>query len=486
MTEAEPLHFQSLSSICRQLKSGALSSVNLTGYIFQRIEKLDAQTLSFARLLKESALQTAAQRDAQRAQGLPLGPLHGAPIAIKDLLYTQGITTASGTLVMQDFSPSFDATVVARLEKAGAVIIGKTQLTEGAFGQHHPAIAPPINPWDKSAWSGVSSSGSGVSVAAGLAFAALGSDTGGSIRFPSACCGLVGLKPTYGLVSLYGAFPLANSLDHIGPMTRSVEDAARMLSVIAGYDKNDPTSVDAPVANYLADMISLSDVHTSTFDFSQVRVGIDWDYVTDGVDKEVVDVIRTKVNDLAGLGAQICPISMPAGYKILASGWVLTTGRECAKAHAEFFPAKKALYGPDLSALIELGNRVSEADYAHLQAVRQQFTVQMEEALADIDVMISPCMPIATPDTLAMMPAIQPKEGQADFLTFTAPFDYSGHPSLTLPAGLNTQGRPKAYQLVASRLDERTLLRVGYMVEQSLSSLSYPDLDGQTSGGPTL
>ena len=154
------------------------------------------------------------------SQGDALGPLHGVPIAIKDLLFTKDAVTASGTEVMKDFRADFDATVVTRLREAGAVIIGKTQLTEGAYGSHHPSIKAPLNPWSADAWSGVSSSGSGVAVAAGLAFAALGSDTGGSIRFPSACNGLVGLKPTYGRVSLHGAFPLANSLDHIGPMTR--------------------------------------------------------------------------------------------------------------------------------------------------------------------------------------------------------------------------------------------------------------------------
>lgn len=471
MTDDQPVHFQSLSHICRQLKSGALSCVALTEYMFERIHSLDAQTLSFARLLKEQALSSAAARDAAQAQGQPLGPLHGVPIAIKDLLYTKGIATASGTLVMQDFLPTFDATVVTLLENAGAVIIGKTQLTEGAFGHHHPSITAPINPWDKLAWSGVSSSGSGVSVAAGLAFASLGSDTGGSIRFPSASCGLVGLKPSYGRVSLYGAFPLAGSLDHIGPMTRSVEDAARMLSVISGYDAQDPGSLDAPVPNYMSALTT-----ENSQDFNGIRIGVDWDYVTGGVEPEVSEVIRFTTKALSELGAEIVPVTMPASYKVLASSWVATTGVECAKAHSEFYPQQKALYGPDLAALIDLGLRVSDADYAQLEGIRLDFTDQMEHILRAVDVMISPCMPIATPDQLTMAEGIQPEESQADFLTFTAPFDYSGHPTLTMPSALNAKGRPLSFQLVAKNLDEANLLKVGHMIEQNSPKIAYPEL----------
>ncbi|MFQ3346748.1 MAG: amidase [Candidatus Azotimanducaceae bacterium] len=476
MTDHESLHFQSLSSICRQLKSGALSSVTLTQYMFERIHKLTGQTLSFARLLEEQALATAAARDEARAQGQPLGALHGVPIAIKDLLYTKDIATASGTIVMQDFHPTFDATVVTLLEQAGAVIIGKTQLTEGAFGHHHPDIPAPINPWDKRAWSGVSSSGSGVSVAAGLAFAALGSDTGGSIRFPSASCGLVGLKPTYGRVSLHGAFPLAGSLDHIGPMTRSVEDAARMLSVMAGYDENDAGSVDTKVPDYLSQIVASN---SADLDFSDTRIGVDWDYVSNGVEPEVSQVIRDTIDALSKLGAEICPVVMPESYKILAAGWVVTTGVECAKAHREFYPQQKAKYGPDLAALIELGLRTTAEDYALLEHVRRDFTEQMEQILEQVDVMISPCMPIATPD-IEVMSELSPEEGQADFLTFTAPFDYSGHPTLTLPSALNASGRPASFQLVAVKMGEANLLKVGSMIEQSLPRLSYPELD-QTS-----
>ena len=260
-----------------------MSSAELNEYMVSRIVDNDERLKSYALLMIESAAQQAAQLDADRAAGKPLGPLHGVPIAIKDLLFTRGVATASGTLVMRDFKPDYDATVVTRLRDAGAVIVGKTQLTEGAFGAHHPDIDPPKNPYNSEHWPGVSSSGSGVAVAAGLAFGALGTDTGGSIRFPSAACGLVGIKPTYGRVSRYGAFALAESLDHIGPMCRTVEDAARMLEVIAGQDANDPTSLAQPVPNYVA---------AAGEPLGKLIIGVDWQYASSGVDAEVVAALR--------------------------------------------------------------------------------------------------------------------------------------------------------------------------------------------------
>ena len=237
------LAYQTLAATCRQIKSGAISAERVTANLLERIQALDPMLKSYARV-SEDALEQAQRLDDQQSRGEALGALHGVPIAIKDLIFIEGEIAASGTLVMAHHRPDYTATVAQRLADAGAVIIGRTQLTEGAFGSHHPQIAPPKNPYDLSAWPGVSSSGSGVAVAAGLAYGALGSDTGGSIRFPSASCGLVGIKPTYGRVSRYGVFPLAESLDHIGPMTRSVEDAARLLSVMSGADGNDPTALE--------------------------------------------------------------------------------------------------------------------------------------------------------------------------------------------------------------------------------------------------
>ena len=458
-----PLHAQSLSSLCRQLKSGALSSLEVTRSMLRRCEEHDSSYLSYARLLRDSALAEARACDDARQRGEPLGVLHGVPIAIKDLLFTKGIDTASGTDVMRDFKPDYDATVVTRLRAAGAVIIGKTQLTEGAYGSHHPLIAAPVNPWSSDAWSGVSSSGSGVAVAAGLAYAALGSDTGGSIRFPSACNGLVGLKPTYGRVSLYGAFPLANSLDHIGPMTRSVEDAARVLQAIAGFDPQDSNSADEPVPAYLPYLQPSNE---------PVIVGIDETYISAGVPESVTQVL-TDALARAGTNVEVRKITIPASYYELAVDWGKTCAVECLQAHANLYPEQAQRYGPGLTWLLELGRTVPADEYAHLQTLRSQFRTELDAVLAEVDVLLAPSMPVAAPSVAQMeQGGLEPES--APFLSFTAPFDYSGHPTLNIPAGVDYNGLPQSVQLIAARFNESGLLAAGAMFERVLGPLSYP------------
>ena len=454
------LHYATLTEVCQRMKSGELSSLQVTGHLLERIETLDGTLHSYARIMADQALAAAQQRDDDRRAGKPLGALHGVPVAVKDLLNTQGVITASGTRVMRDYVPESNANVVDRLQQAGAVIIGKTQLTEGAFSDHHPDIEAPKNPWDADYWPGVSSSGSGVSVAAGLAYGALGSDTGGSIRFPSASCGVVGIKPTFGRVSKHGAFPLAESLDHIGPMTRCVADAARMLQVIAGHDAADPTTLTDPVPNYglaLADGVR------------GMRVGVDWAYVESGVEPAVVDAVREAIRVFAELGATVHEVVMPSAYRELVEGWAQTCGVECARAHGAYYPARRDDYGGALAALIRLGLRTSDADYRQLEDTRRQFRAQFDSLMESVDAVIAPCMP-GLPPTLASMDerlATQ-RPDQADMLTFTAPFDYSGHPTITLPAGLAANGLPKALQLVGRHLGEPALLQLGSAFERAV------------------
>jgi amidase len=459
------LHYMSLTEVGRHIKSGELSAVQVTEALLARIAALEPELRSFARVLPEQALATAAERDRDRAAGRPLGPLHGVPIAIKDLLDTRGIVTASGTKVMGSYVPAEDATVVARLKAAGAVIIGKVQLTEGAFAVHHPDIEPPRNPWNTDVWTGVSSSGSGVAVAAGLAFGALGTDTGGSIRFPSASCGLVGIKPTYGRVSRRGAFALADSLDHIGPMTRTVEDAARVLRVIAGHDTRDSTSLSDPVPDYAA-MIGER--------LAGLRIGIDWRYVTEGVDEPVVETVREGLDLLVDLGARVLEMRMPDTIDELITGWNLTCGVECARAHARYYPAQKEAYGPVLAALIERGRRATPAEYQALELTRARFRDALDRVLEGVDLIIAPCMPMLPPDVAAMNAAASSESGRVDAITFTAPFNYSGHPTITLPAGLAPGRLPKAFQLVGRRLGEPTLIRAGAAYEHALGFAEYP------------
>lgn len=460
------LHYASLSDVCARIKSGELSSGQVTTAQLARISELDPRLHAYVRVLEEGALEQAAALDARRQAGAPLGALHGVPIALKDLFFTRGIATASGTRVMADFVPDTDATVVTRLREAGAVIIGKTQLTEGAFGVHHPDVEAPRNPWNPDHWPGVSSSGSGVAVAAGLAYGALGSDTGGSIRFPAACCGIVGIKPTYGRVSRHGAFPLAESLDHVGPMTRSVADAARMLQVLAGPDPRDPTSLPDPVPNYSA---ALDD------GIRGLVLGVDWDYVSEGVEDTVVETVQEAVSVFEALGADVREVRLPATYRRLVNEWGITCAVECARAHRHYYPARKSEYGLVLAGLIELGLRPPPGAYESLAELRLRFRTELNALLEEVELLIAPCMPMLPPTVAEMARQSEAiASGAADFITFTAPFDYSGHPTLTLPAGLTGNGLPKSFQLIGRWLGEARMIQAGRAYERAVDFDRHP------------
>lgn len=468
MTQSPPVPdcYVSLTEAARRIKSGQWSARWLTETQLTRIQECEPRLHSYARLRAEQALETAAALDVKQAEGAPLGLLHGVPIAIKDLLFLQGEIAASGTTVMQDYRPDYSATVVERLQRAGAVIIGQTQLTEGAFGLHHPALKAPVNPWGADHWPGVSSSGSGVAVSAGLAFGALGTDTGGSIRFPAACCGLVGIKPSYGRVSRYGAWPLAPSLDHIGPLARNVADAARILQVIAGADRNDESSSELTVPNYIA---------LGAEDLAKVTVGIDWSYVSQDIDDSVVALMREVCELLQQLGATVKTVNMPAHTRTLVECWSETCGVEAARAHAQYYPERQDEYGPALRSLLEIGLNTSPERYQELEEVRVQFTRNLNSVFEQIDLLLTPALPGPVPTLAAAEGAATDDSQRADYLTFTAPFDYSGHPTLSLPAGLEvvadaTDVRlPRALQLVGRPFGEAALISAGLSLESALN-----------------
>src|SRR4029077_5347016 len=275
MNDLDDLHFLEIAEVSRLLATRTVSALELTEQMLRRVERVDPTLKSYALVTPELALAQAKEADRLIGRGPLLSQLHGMPIAVKDLCVTKGVKTAAGMPLHRDFVPSYDATVVRRLRDTGAVLLGKLQLTEGAFPDHHPASPPPVNPWHADHWSGASSSGSGVATAAGLCFGSLGSDTGGSIRFPSAANGTTGLKPTWGRVSRHGCFELAASLDHIGPMCRSAVDAGIVLGAIAGADPNDPTASQLPVPDYLRELDR---------ELRSVRIGLDERYAFEGVE----------------------------------------------------------------------------------------------------------------------------------------------------------------------------------------------------------
>src|SRR5271167_2969759 len=303
------LHYLELTEIARRLHAREISPVEATTAQLARIERLDGALKSYAHMMAQAALIRARAAEAEIMRGEIRGPLHGVPIAVKDLCWTQGVPTAAGMAIYKDFRPTADATVVRKLYAAGAVILGKLQLTESAYADHHPNVTPPRNPWNADAWPGASSSGSGVATAAGLCYGSLGSDTGGSIRFPSAANGVTGLKPTWGRVSRYGVFELAASLDHIGPMARSAADCGAILGVIAGEDPKDTTTLPGGPSDYLA---GLDD------GIRGLRIGYDPVWAETAVDEQTVAVVKAARETLASLGATIVEIKAPDSKVVLA------------------------------------------------------------------------------------------------------------------------------------------------------------------------
>jgi amidase len=449
------LHYLSLDEVARRLKARKLTSVEATQAILDRIDKVDPRLKSYATLTPERALADAARLDAETAAGKSRGPLHGVPIAVKDLCNTAGVPTAAGMTIHRNHVPAKDATVVARLKQAGAVILGKLQMTEGAYGLHHPEIVPPVNPWNAAYWTGVSSSGSGVATAAGLCFASLGSDTGGSIRFPSTMNGLSGLKPTWGRVSRAGVFPLAESLDHVGPMCRSALDAALVLGVIAGADADDPTASPLPVPDYAA---SIGASVTGR------RLGVPKNLL--GMDADSQRAFDGAAATFKTAGAILVDVALPE-LDEAALKWLPLCGVEAALAHEATFPARRAEYGLEFAALIDLGRGLSALDLGKLQLLRARVKGEIERLLATVDLLLMPVMGVATPSLAAMKAAGRTPETVASRLRYTAPFDMSGHPTLTLPGGVTSEGVPVGFQIVGRAFDEAAILAAGHAFQQA-------------------
>jgi amidase len=455
-----------LSSVATSIEKRETSPLALTREILERIERLDGRLHAYFTVTAKRALEDALKAEAEIAAGRYRGPLHGVPIGIKDLCDTSGVKTTAGTRVMAGRIPERDATVVARLRKAGAVILGKLATTEGAYAEHHPDYVPPVNPWNPGMWTGVSSSGSGVATAAGLCFASLGSDTGGSIRFPSAMNGVVGLKPTHGRVPLRGVFPMATSLDHVGPICRTVLDAAIVLAAIAGRDDEDPTSSCKPTEDYVAAARAPIDATRDRLQVLKgIRVGTLAPGATADLDPDVCHAVRRAVGQLADLGADVVEIALPSQAEELAASWVVTCGVEMLVAHHEYFPSRADDYGPSLRMLLEMARAIPATEYARMHIVRIGFANDLERLFDCVDVIACPSIGVLPPAGLSMLdPNAVSMMGRA--MRFTAPFDYSGSPTISLPCGVGAaNGVPLSLQLVGRHFEEASLLRVGAAYE---------------------
>lgn len=440
-----------ISELAALLHARKLSPVELTTAMLERIGRLDSRLHAYARLTPELALAQARDAEQMIAQRRILGPLHGVPIGLKDLLYTKGIVSAAGMPLHAGFVPAYDATVVARLRDAGSITLGKLEMTEGAFADHHPGITVPVNPWHADHWPGASSSGSGVATAAGLCFGSIGTDTGGSIRYPAAANGVTGLKPTWGRVSVNGAYELAASLDHIGTICRSAADCGAMLGLIAGADPRDPGSLSAPVPDYLA-----GDVHA----LGDLRIGIDEKYNTRGVDAPMRATTEGAADVLRRLGAELRRVDFPDPADVIRD-WPAACSVETAVAHEATFPSRRAAYGPGLAGFIDAGLAVSALELHRVWLRRRAFAGRLAALFETIDLLLIPAQPMAAPTNAQMATLGTDPEGFARLVTFSAPFNMSGSPTITLPAGFTTEGLPVAVQLVARHLGEGTLVRAG-------------------------
>ena len=452
----EDLHFETLTRISELIRSRAISSVEVTRALLDRIAQLDGKYRSYATVLADRAMSRAAAADAETAKGVWRGPLHGVPIAVKDLCFTEFGRTTGGTMIRKNWTPDHNATVVDRLEQGGAVILGKLKMTEGAYTSHHPDDPSPLNPWNRDHWVGSSSTGSGVATAAGLCYGSLGSDTGGSIRFPSATCGLTGIKPTWGRVSRYGVFALAASLDHIGPMTRSAGDAGAILGVIAGADPNDPTALQAPVPDYLAA------VHQG---IRGVTIGVDRSYNGDGIDPEVVAAVEEAERVLLSLGARIREIAFPPTVKLLR-GWIPLCSVETAIAHKETYPVHAQDYGPALAQLIDQGRGLTGMELGEIYHERLDFSGRLAALFEDVELLLMPTMPVTVPNLSRMAEYGADPDVLLRILRFTAPFDFSGSPTITLPSGIDRLGIPLSLQLIGRHVSEDLLCRAGHAFQQ--------------------
>jgi len=454
---ANELCFLSISQLAEQIKTRTVSPVEATRAYLDRIQALDAKLNSYITVTAERALQEARTAEEQIRSGTYLGPLHGVPLAHKDIIATKGIKTTCASKVLKDAVPDYDATVIERLRAAGSILLGKLNMNEFATITPSPYFGRVNNPWNLAHNPGGSSSGSGVAVAAGLCAGSLGTDTGGSIRIPAAFCGIVGLKATHGRISLFGVTPLSWSLDHVGPMTRTVKDAALMLQALAGHNAHDLGASEAPVSDYTTKL---------TGDIKGLRLGIPARFFPDYTDPEVKNAFAAAVKVLIGLGAQVEEITLPSLDEAWPTAQVIMNG-EANVWHEPYLQTQAEDYAPQVRKFLERGKPTLATDYVKAQRAKARLRQEMLTALAGVDVLLTPGELIPPLPHDARSATINGREVSlmAALISATCPFNLTGQPALTLPCGFTTSGLPIALQIVGKPFDETTVLRVGHAYE---------------------
>ena len=442
----------------RRLREGSLTSEELTRACFRCIDQLEYKLSAFITITREQALTTASQLDAELNKGRDRGPLHGIPIVHKDLYDTAGVATTEGSEFFRNRVPTEDATVVRKLRAAGAVMLGKTNLNEFAAGLSgtNKAFGDIHNPWDLARSAGGSSSGTGAAIAAGYCLAGTGTDTGGSIRIPASWCGIVGIRPTFGLVSLAGVFPRAYSLDCGGPLARTVADVAIMLNAMVGYDPRYKYSIRAPKEDYT---VALNK------GMRGLRVGIIDNYTFRDVDKEVADAVQLAVDKLASLGAEIKTVKIPLlGGTLDYSSLFNILLYEFNQILGDQYRAtknNKELFGPIVQANIAKGETISKETYEKVLAERPKKIAEFKQVFGEVDALITPTMPMVAPPILAGG-EIYDRGRQ-----FLIPFSFLGLPSISVPCGFSPDGMPIGLLIVGNDLQEGLLMRIAAAYEAS-------------------
>ena len=475
------LHKLSLCELQKKFTAGEVTAVEIVRAYFLRIGQVESKIKAFVTQTKDATLQQAAGLDARLKGWRKTMPLTGMPLAIKDNLCTEGVTTTCSSRMLQHFIPPYDATVIAKLRAQDYILLGKTNLDEFAMGSstEHSAFGPSRNPWNLHCVPGGSSGGSAAAVAADECVAALGSDTGGSIRQPAAFCGVVGLKPTYGRVSRYGLVAFASSLDQVGPITKDVADAALLLGAIAGHDPMDSTSADLPVPDYTKAL--------KKKDLKKLTVGVPVEFFAEGLDPEVDQAVRAAIEELKDLGGTIKEIHLPRTDAAVAVYYVIATA-EASSNLARYDGVKFGLraketkdlldlytrtrqegFGPEVKRRIMLGTYALssgyyDAYYGKAQAVRTLICQDFRTAFNEVDLIVTPVTPT---------PAFRLGEKSEDPLQmylsdiYTISINLAGVPAISVPCGFSKAGLPIGMQLIGRAFEEETLLRAAHAYEQS-------------------
>jgi aspartyl-tRNA(Asn)/glutamyl-tRNA(Gln) amidotransferase subunit A len=464
VTETVQLTLEDAAALVRDRR---VSPSELTEACLARIEAVEPRLNAFVTVTRDLARAQAREATAEIKSGRYRGPLHGIPVAVKDLFATQGIRTTAGSRILADWIPDEDATVVRKLREAGAVLLGKLGMHEFAYGVSsvNPHFGDVHNPWDATKIPGGSSGGSAVAVTAGEAYATLGSDTGGSIRIPASLCGCVGLKPTFGRASLFGAIPLAWSLDHPGPLARTVRDVAIATAAIAGFDPRDPISAERPVPDFLAAIDRGA---------RGLRVGVPTDHVWDQCDPAIAGSVRGAIGALARAGAEIVEIRWPRAAEYAAASSAVL-GVEARAYHEGSFPGRSADYGPLIRARLAAQGDVDALTYARsMRLLLEARAGAADRDLEGVDVLAMPTVPSRAWTIEEAKNIPRPSE----WTRITRIFDLTGQPAISVPCGIDPDGIPIGLQFAARMWDEAAALRAARAYELVRGPFPLPPLDG--------